>query len=507
MDHTSPSESKSYKDFVRFRQQANPCIAGLSKFFEGSRYPPSSCRIHAANYGTEGIQRNSAVFKKVDVTELSHILNTPSPGQRRLIIIEDLHPWVAEVLGSRLDIDPVFFANHVVTKYGGIEMMPAPPSAALAPSQIIMQANCFHLHFQRIVDLGSAKKFRNCGWECVTSGNVPRALRRLPAVSNRQLAILRACCSVFVKSFDRSSIGVIFVDPTTSEFIASSGTSQSQPERVIAVPLHTGVEDFRRPVSFSVFQISKSPIKDVNRSTSLLDVLIGYYSDEKLRPEATDGSILQLVYYPLCVVIGEWILYNQVMARYLSYYEYSLRSIDTIVNDEKGDLIDLQKWRHRAIQSRIKIESTKNFVHYWLSQQNDSSNIWDLILADLDSLSKQVEQYGQSLERIIPVVTSMVQLYDAHRSVTESINVRRLTYVALIFVPLSWVAALFSMADDYGPGKPKFWIYFAVSLPFCMLVFACSFLASLPPTNLLKSIGVRLRSKRKQGEELYCAEL
>jgi Mg2+ and Co2+ transporter CorA len=223
-------------------------------------------------------------------------------------------------------------------------------------------------------------------------------------------------------------------------------------------------------------------------------VLIEYYSDEQLRPEATDGSVLHLVYYPLRVAIGEWMIYNQVMARYLSYYEYSLRSINTIVNGEKGDLIDLQKWRHRAIQSRAKIESTKIFVHYWLDQQNNRSNIWNLILTDLDSLSKQIEQYGQSLERIIPIVTSMVQLYDARRSVTESINVRRLTYVALIFVPLSWVATLFSMADDYGPGKPRFWVYFAVSLPFCLLVFACSFLASSPATNLLNRIGAQLRS-------------
>jgi hypothetical protein len=207
MDHTSPSESKNYKDFVRFRQLTNPCIAGLSEFFEGTRYSPSPCRIYAANYGIEGNRRNSTVFKKVDVTDLSHTLNTPSPGQRRLIIIEDLHPWVAEVLGSRLDIDPIFFANHVVTKYGDIEMMSAPPSAALAPSQTVMQANCFHLHFQRIVDLGSAKMFRDCGWGFVTSGNVPRAVRRLPALCNRQLAILRACCSVLVKSFDQSSIG------------------------------------------------------------------------------------------------------------------------------------------------------------------------------------------------------------------------------------------------------------------------------------------------------------
>lgn len=75
-------------------------------------------------------------------------------------------------------------------------------------------------------------------------------------------------------------------------------------------------------------------------------------------------------------------------------------------------------------------------------------------LNGLDHLSNKIEHYGQSLEPVIPVLTSMVQLLDSRRSIQ---NVRRLTTVALAFVHhLSWVVSLFSMADGYAPGQEMF---------------------------------------------------
>ena len=41
----------------------------------------------------------------------------------------------------------------------------------------------------------------------------------------------------------------------------------------------------------------------------------------------------------------------------------------------------------------------------------------------------------------------------------------RLTALAVIFIPLSYVAALFSMADAFAPGGQLFWVYFVTAVP------------------------------------------
>jgi hypothetical protein len=57
--------------------------------------------------------------------------------------------------------------------------------------------------------------------------------------------------------------------------------------------------------------------------------------------------------------------------------------------------------------------------------------------------------------------------------------VKILTLVALIFVPLSFTSGLFSMGDDYLPGRDQFWVFFAVAIPLIILIFAIAELIDL----------------------------
>lgn len=49
-----------------------------------------------------------------------------------------------------------------------------------------------------------------------------------------------------------------------------------------------------------------------------------------------------------------------------------------------------------------------------------------------------------------------------------------MTYIALVFIPLSFTSTIFSMSDDFGPGKDRFWIYFATAIPLLLVVLGSS---------------------------------
>ncbi|OAG37291.1 hypothetical protein AYO21_08476 [Fonsecaea monophora] len=453
-------------------------------FLENGDLQQDSCRIYLSGCASQ-VSTGSQSFDQVYLDDLRSILATPfSAGPGRIILIEDLHPLIVEILGTALDIDPIFFADHVVTNYAEIEKSPAPPSVALAPSQIASQADRVNIHFQQIVDLGAEEGFRNSTWIFNTAANVHRTVRRLPPLSGRQLGIARSCCSVLVKPFEAkrvkqasdrdSSQALILVDSTTSNM--SCGATSCHIRRF---PLHNGTEDFRTPILFSAFQSQRHRLDPPSASTSLVQILRDCFVESLPTFEHAKPSVLDLAYYPLRIVVGEWMLYSQVMARYLAHYEYSFKDIELVLRGERDDMIELQKWRHRAIQSQFKIQSTRRFVAYCLARSpaEKERGPWDLILNDLDHLSTKIEVYGQSMERMVSVVTSMFQLIDSRRSIAEAINVRRLTIVALVFVPLSWVASLFSMTDDFAPGQSRFWLYFAVAVPLCVAIGAFSLLA------------------------------
>ncbi|KAF2477704.1 uncharacterized protein BDR25DRAFT_330394 [Lindgomyces ingoldianus] len=70
-------------------------------------------------------------------------------------------------------------------------------------------------------------------------------------------------------------------------------------------------------------------------------------------------------------------------------------------------------------------------------------------------------------------------LIEAKRSVREAKNMRALTLIAMIFIPLAFTCGLFSMSDGYIPGGGDFWVFFAVSVPLVVLVFFGALLGEL----------------------------
>lgn len=97
-----------------------------------------------------------------------------------------------------------------------------------------------------------------------------------------------------------------------------------------------------------------------------------------------------------------------------------------------------------------------------------------MILSDIDYLQSHLREYSFSMERAVPVATAMVQLLDVQQSGRHAANVTLLTYIALVFVPLSWVTGLFSMSERYSPGQENFWVYFATAVPLCLVVLFVS---------------------------------
>ena len=77
------------------------------------------------------------------------------------------------------------------------------------------------------------------------------------------------------------------------------------------------------------------------------------------------------------------------------------------------------------------------------------------------------------------IVGSRQALWETGRSVKEAESTKTLTAVGLVFIPIAYTCALFSMGDQFLPGSNLFWVYFAVSTPLIFLVFAGTFVIYL----------------------------
>lgn len=186
----------SYADFVRRQSIQNPCLSGLATHMK--QIPKVDSTIRLIEYDFDGtVPSNSA---QLDQKELPRLFEDAEQTRAvgRVLLIENLRPDVISCLGEHLDLDPMFFADHITTNFQGIEQAPPPPALAFCPSQIVQRSHV-HIHFQQVIDLGYTGYHKNPEYVLHMARNIPRNIRRLPHLSGRQLALSRACCSILVK--------------------------------------------------------------------------------------------------------------------------------------------------------------------------------------------------------------------------------------------------------------------------------------------------------------------
>jgi hypothetical protein len=108
-----------------------------------------------------------------------------------------------------------------------------------------------------------------------------------------------------------------------------------------------------------------------------------------------------------------------------------------------------------------------------------SDKDFQYIYQRLQEMKKKVDQMITSAMGLSNIVGSRKALSEARRSVKEAKSTKTLTVVGLVFIPLAYTCALFSMSDQFRPGSNGFWVYFAVSIPMVLLVFAGTFVIQL----------------------------
>jgi len=97
---------------------------------------------------------------------------------------------------------------------------------------------------------------------------------------------------------------------------------------------------------------------------------------------------------------------------------------------------------------------------------------WDDCTADFQVLRLRLRDVRQRAELLNAAITGLASMSGNRQALREAKSTRALTLVGLVFIPLAYTASLFSMPEPYGPGQERFWIYFAVSIPFIFSVLS-----------------------------------
>ena len=259
-------------------------------------------------------------------------------------------------------------------------------------------------------------------------------------------------------------------------------------------PFQGGFEDYRSPPAFDRDESSEH---DLGRRSLFEDLVLHWTREQPSGFTVSDPTLVSLSYHPLRVIAAEWMTYLQVMYHSTKQYEFTPGTISAALQqiaDLYTDLSALQKWARRSMATSYKLRYVISFLEVQAAK-DQNPEYCNLLIQDFKHIKFNMDAYSRRLEAMVPILTSVIQIIDSQRSLMETANISRLTYLALVFIPLTFVTGLFSMNNDIAPGGKVFWLYFAVAIPLCIMVF----LAARPPSiKNLGSLVARITKSRKK---------
>lgn len=133
-------------------------------------------------------------------------------------------------------------------------------------------------------------------------------------------------------------------------------------------------------------------------------------------------------------------------------------------------LKDVSLFRRRLLWYLDEVESSLRSEGIDINKESDDEG------KELLSVLKRLQGFKEKVESLTSVVTGMLSVRQADMSQRETKLVSRLTFVALVFIPLSFTASIFSMGGDFLPGSSHFWVYFAAAVPMTFIILALAWL-------------------------------
>jgi Mg2+ and Co2+ transporter CorA len=250
---------------------------------------------------------------------------------------------------------------------------------------------------------------------------------------------------------------------------------------------------------------------------SPLDELVFYWTkiaSKELVAEACSNSS-NTTHFLLKHIAQHWLSQLELMNCTIAMGEYFSDDCQVKLDDSlRGD-----KWRaHLHMVSRITKDINymrRQTTHFWramvynlerLGVQLGNKQVDEALpralreaQRDFTTLDARLELLRRRVDSLTVMATDLMNLCAAFKGIHDSeFNLRLGLFASLVF-PLTLVAGIFSMGDDFLPGHGNFWIYWAASVPL-FLVSALVIDQGYTLHRVARLVGAQLkRGKEKVG--------
>ncbi|KAH7092370.1 hypothetical protein FB567DRAFT_435152 [Paraphoma chrysanthemicola] len=391
--------------------------------------------------------------------------------QLKIFFMEDLSRYGIELLGSRFTIDPHFFREQIQDDIWYTKRDPWAKDPWAKPTQLsaaTKRRKWFRLRNVRLQyhesdnSLQKAKQEAN-KFNVVREPELDDSCWESRHARNSAVTITWTRTMIWIgqdKECNDAPVGIVLVDPTTSE---------GRPlwyDRANWTP----VPGYDKVSARTSFMYSGSWYEDIVRMST-------NYPWFEPSGQKVDGFDLGRVLFPaLYTICAEWYIVCSYVTMRMRQIEWDLENAG--VFKARSESIDsalkkIQIWRsHVPIWREMVIETLEEALPTAIRltrQDHDSAQevpeAFQDIKTDFERILRILNEVQARVQHVSDRANAEMQLEASRQSLVESHDLARLTWLATIFIPLTFVTGLFSMTDNLGEMKGTFRVYFSTAIP------------------------------------------
>jgi Mg2+ and Co2+ transporter CorA len=175
----------------------------------------------------------------------------------------------------------------------------------------------------------------------------------------------------------------------------------------------------------------------------------------------------------LSLVAAEWLTVVNYITTGLMEIEWTLEHPDYRKDDLglDGALELLHPVRRLIPTYRTFIKETLTTILAPANLKSTPENPCHLrkLRSEFESILDRIERLQIRTQNIVSLATTIMSIEENKRAMKMNSNLVRVTYLAVVFVPIQFVSSFFSMTPDLGSLKQTFWIYFVIAIPLTLL--------------------------------------
>lgn len=164
---------------------------------------------------------------------------------------------------------------------------------------------------------------------------------------------------------------------------------------------------------------------------------------------------------------SQWLLLFSYVTTRLSQIECEVESENLrTVQGLDGTLQKFHPWRRRIPIYNNFIRSMLNLLENRFIMKDSTGVHWAKTMEDVRHLPRRLEEVQTRADKLISVLTAVLSIREIKKATTQTRAVTQITYLAFLFVPMSFVASFLSMNNNFPSGNSMvYWIYFVIALP------------------------------------------